>query len=56
MNSLFPSIVSRSQSSGLMNFFVPIISVIYDGNLSKPFKTSEIEIEKLGLLMGGKNE
>ena len=32
------------------------ISVIYDGNLSKPFKTSEIEIEKLGLLMGGKNE
>ena len=32
------------------------ISVIYDGNLSKPFKTNEIEIEKLGLLMGGKNE
>jgi len=32
------------------------ISVIYDGNLSKPFKTSEVGIEKLGLLMGGKNE
>ena len=28
MNSLFPSIVSRSQSSGLMNFFVPIISIV----------------------------
>ena len=32
------------------------ISVIYDGKLSKHFRTSEIEIEKLGLLMGGKNE
>ena len=32
------------------------ISVIYDGNLSKPFKTSEVGLEKLGLLMGGKNE
>ncbi len=30
------------------------ISVIYDGNLSNPLKTSEVEIEKLGLLMGGK--
>ena len=28
MNSLFPSIVSRPQSSGLMNFFVPIISIV----------------------------
>ena len=28
MNSLFPSIISRSQSSGLMNFFVPIISIV----------------------------
>ena len=27
-----------------------------DGNLYKPFKTSEVGIEKLGLLMGGKNE
>ena len=32
------------------------ISVIYDGKLSKPFRTNEVEIEKLGLLMGGKNE
>ena len=32
------------------------LSVIYNGNLSRPFKTSEISIEKIGLLMGGKSE
>ncbi len=32
------------------------ISVIYNGKLSNPFKTNEVEIEKIGLLMGGKDE
>ena len=32
------------------------ISVIYNGKLSNSYKTNEVEIEKLGLLMGGKNE
>ena len=32
------------------------ISVIYNGKLSNSYKTSEVEIEKIGLLMGGKNE
>ncbi len=32
------------------------ISVIYKGNLSKAMQTSNISIEKLGLLMGGKFE
>ena len=30
------------------------MAVIYSGQLSAPFKTSEVEISKLGLLMGGK--
>ncbi len=32
------------------------ISVIYNGRLSNSYKTNEVEIEKIGLLMGGKNE
>ena len=32
------------------------ISVIYNGKLSNSYKTNEVEIEKIGLLMGGKNE
>ena len=32
------------------------ISVIYNGKLSNPHKTNEVEIEKIGLLMGGKDE
>ncbi len=32
------------------------ISVIYNGKLSNAFKTNEVEIEKIGLLMGGKDE
>ena len=29
---------------------------IFDGKLSKPINTNEVDITKLGLLMGGKNE
>ena len=32
------------------------MSVIYDGKLSKSFNTKDIDITKLGLLMGGKND
>ena len=32
------------------------ISVIYNGKLSNGFNTNEAEIEKIGLLMGGKDE
>ena len=32
------------------------IAVIFDGRLSKPINTNEVDITKLGLLMGGKNE
>ena len=32
------------------------ISVIYNGKLSNSFNTNEVEIEKIGLLMGGKDE
>ncbi len=32
------------------------ISVIYNGKLSNAFNTNEVEIEKIGLLMGGKDE
>ena len=32
------------------------ISVIYNGKLSNAFNTKEVQIENLGLLMGGKNE
>ena len=32
------------------------LSVIYNGNLSRPFKTTDISKEKIGLLMGGRSE
>ena len=32
------------------------MSVIYNGKLSKPFNTKDIDLTKLGLLMGGKND
>jgi len=32
------------------------MSVIYNGHLSEPFNTKDIDITKLGLLMGGKND
>ena len=31
-------------------------SVIFEGKLSEPLNTKEVDISKLGLLMGGKNE
>ena len=32
------------------------LSVIYNGNLSRPLKTTDISKEQIGLLMGGKSE
>ena len=32
------------------------ISVIFEGKLSESLNTKEVDISKLGLLMGGKNE
>ncbi len=49
------SIIVLSQDLDELIEITHRISVIYDGSLSESFITKEIDITKLGLLMGGKN-
>ena len=50
------SIIVLSQDIDELIEITHRIAVIYDGSLSESFITKEIDITKLGLLMGGKND
>ena len=50
------SIIVLSQDLDELIEITHRIAVIFDGKLSKPINTNEVDITKLGLLMGGKNE
>jgi len=50
------SIIVLSQDLDELIEITHRMAVIFDGNLSESFITKEIDITKLGLLMGGKNE
>ena len=50
------SIIVLSQDLDELIEITHKIAVIFDGKLSKPINTNEVDIAKLGLLMGGKNE
>ncbi len=50
------SIIVLSQDLDELIEITHRIAVIFDGKLSKPFNTKDVDISKLGLLMGGKNE
>jgi len=50
------SIIVLSQDIDELIEITHRMAVIYDGSLSKSFITKEIDITKLGLLMGGKND
>ena len=50
------SIIVLSQDIDELIEITHRIAVIYDGSLSKSFFTKDINITKLGLLMGGKND
>ena len=50
------SIIVLSQDLDELIEITHRIAVIFEGKLSKPLNTKEVDISKLGLLMGGKNE
>ena len=50
------SIIVLSQDLDELIEITHRIAVIFDGQLSEPLNTNEVDIAKLGLLMGGKNE
>jgi len=50
------SIIVLSQDLDELIEITHRISVIFEGKLSKPLNTKQVDISKLGLLMGGKNE
>ena len=50
------SIIVLSQDLDELIEITHRISVIFEGKLSEPFNTKDVDITKLGLLMGGKNE
>ena len=50
------SIIVLSQDLDELIEITHRIAVIFDGKLSKPINTNEVDITKLGLLMGGKSE
>ena len=50
------SIIVLSQDLDELLEITHRISVIFEGKLSEPFNTKDVDITKLGLLMGGKNE
>jgi len=50
------SIIVLSQDLDELIEITHRISVIFEGKLSEPLNTKEVDISKLGLLMGGKNE
>ena len=50
------SIIVLSQDLDELIEITHRIAVIFEGSLSKPFNTKEVDITQLGLLMGGKNE
>ena len=50
------SIIVLSQDLDELIEITHRIAVIFEGRLSKPFNTKEVDITQLGLLMGGKNE
>ena len=50
------SIIVLSQDLDELIEITHRIAVIFEGQLSKPFNTKDVDITQLGLLMGGKNE
>ena len=50
------SIIVLSQDLDELIEITHSISVIFNGKLSKPFITKDVDIIKLGLLMGGKSD
>ena len=50
------SIIVLSQDLDELIEITHRISVIFEGKLSEPLNTKQVDISKLGLLMGGKNE